>query len=367
MSQGFLPAASGPASGDRSGVPMIEIPAAAERTAIVDALRIAGATEPEADAQAHMLVEADLRGRRWHGLQRLPTLIERIRQGVLHPGAEIEMHRRNAAHLVVDGGGGFGPYVANQALELAMSSINDLGVTLITIRNSSHLGMLAPYAEAVAGGGRIGIALTTSEALVHPAGGRVALIGTNPIGIGIPVDGAPPFVLDMSTGAISAGEIIAHAQRGLPLPAGCAVDEDGRETVDAERAMRGAISPAGGGKGYGLGLAFELLVGMLTDTALGTEVHGTLDVDRPATKGDVFLIIDPGAQGIGGYGARIAAYLRELRNSPPAADSSGVRIPGDRAREERERRLRDGIAVPQALWRAVEDLRGPRPEGAVVG
>jgi LDH2 family malate/lactate/ureidoglycolate dehydrogenase len=342
---------------------MVTISAAEEQKAIIEALQRVGCARGESEAQAHMLVEADLRGRPSHGLQRLPTLIERIRQGVLLPGAKIEVERRTPAFLAVDGGGGFGPHVANQALDLAMASIEGLRIALVAIRNSSHLGMLAPYLETIVANGLIGIALTTTEALVHPAGGRVPLIGTNPIGVGIPVEGEPPFVLDMSTGAISAGEIIAHAQRGLPLPPGCAIDENGREAVDAERALRGAISPAGGGKGYGLGLAFELLVGILSDTALGCDVLGTLDVDKPVTKGDVFIVIDPRESSASWPGSRIADYLHELRASPPAMGSRGVRIPGDRAREERERRLRDGISVPAALWRSVTTLRGEPQDG----
>jgi LDH2 family malate/lactate/ureidoglycolate dehydrogenase len=335
---------------------MVTISGEEEHAAIVAGLQRAGASEDEARSQAHMLVEADLRGRPSHGLQRLPTLIERIHHGVLVPRSEIVVTRRGQAFLAVDGGAGFGPWVANAALDVAIKAIDGPRVALVAIRRSSHLGMLAPYVERIAAEGLVGIALTTSEALVRPAGGRVALIGTNPIAVGIPVADEPPFVLDTSTGAISAGEIIAYAQRGLPLPPGCAVDEDGRETVDAERAMRGAISPAGGGKGYGLGLAFELLVGMLTDTALGTDVAGTLDVDMAVTKGDLFIVIDPRGGDRDTPGARISGYLRELRGSPAAVGSDGVRIPGERARDERERRLRDGISVPARLWSAVVAL-----------
>src|SRR5262249_34134003 len=149
------------------------------------------------------------------------------------------------------------------------------------IRRSSHLGMLAPYVERIIAAGHIGLMLTTSEALVHPAGGRTALIGTNPIAIGIPAEPVP-FVLDMSTASISAGEIMARAHTGTELPLGRAVDADGAPTTDPHRAREGSISPFGGGKGYGLALAFELLVAWATQTALGTDVRGTLDVDQLA-------------------------------------------------------------------------------------
>ncbi len=128
--------------------------------------------------------------------------------------------------------------------------------------------------------GLIGIAFATSEALVHPAGGRVALIGTNPIAIAIPAQ-PHPFVLDMSTAAISAGEVIALGDRNRALPAGRAIDRVGIPPTDPFAALDGAISPFGGSKGYGLGLGIELLVAMVADSELGTRVHGTLDTDVP--------------------------------------------------------------------------------------
>ena len=141
------------------------------------------------------------------------------------------------------------------------------GIAAAAIRNTSHLGMLACYVESLAHAGVVGLAFTTSEALVHPRGGRVALVGTNPLAVALPTDGEP-FVMDMATGAISKGEVIARGHRGQELPPGSAVDAEGYPTVDPAAAERGTISPFGGAKGFALGLALELLVAALTETAL---------------------------------------------------------------------------------------------------
>jgi L-2-hydroxycarboxylate dehydrogenase (NAD+) len=191
---------------------------------------------------------------------------------------------------------------------------------------------------------------------VHPWGGRVALVGTNPIAIAVPTD-AEPFVTDVATGAISKGEVIARRLRGLELPPGSAVDADGHPTVDPVAADSGAISPFGGPKGFALGLAIELFVAVLTETALGEQVRGTLDVTDPVTKGEVLVVFDPVAAGVEPFAQRLGEYLRALRASPPAPGSSGVRIPGDRARAERERRLAEGIPLPAVLWRELLELR----------
>ena len=139
----------------------------------------------------------------------------------------------------------------------------------------------------------------------------------------------------------------------------------GVPSVTVHRSGIGTISPFGGSKGFALGLAIELLVAALTETALGEDVRGTLDITDPVTKGDLLIAVDPAAVGIAPFGERVARYLQILRASAPAPGSAGVSIPGDRAREERRRRLAEGIPLPRALWRELQALRdGVSPEAS---
>lgn len=335
----------------------VTVPAADARGLCHAVLAARGTPPAQAEAQTRLLVEADLRGRPSHGLQRLPTLAARIDNGLLDPAAEGRLRWRTSSFLAVDGGHGFGPHVTGQAIDALAGRAATDGVALGAIANASHIGMLAPYLEDLTALGLAGVMLTTSEALVHPAGGRTALVGTNPIGIGLPAD-PEPFVLDMSTAAISAGEVIAHAHRGDRLPEGRAVDAEGRSTTDPQAALAGAISPFGGAKGYGLALGFELLVALLTGSGLGREVVGTLDTEHRATKGDVILVVDPAAAGLSAPAAFFATYLDELRTAPTAPGVEAVLIPGDRMRAERARREAEGIAYPAAVWSRLEDLAG---------
>jgi L-2-hydroxycarboxylate dehydrogenase (NAD+) len=326
---------------------LVMIDAAQERALILDVLHGLGAGEGEAADQAELLLEGDLRGRSSHGVQRLPVIAERIRRGLIVPRAEPQQRWTAEAMLSVDGANGFGPHVALRAAAEVSERARRTGVAAAAIRRASHLGILAVYVERIAEAGQIGVAFTTSEALVHPWGGRVALVGTNPIAVAMPA-GAEPFVLDMATGAISRGEVLARGLRGEALPPGAAVDADGRPTTDPAAAA--AISPFGGAKGFALGLAIELIVAALTGTELGDAVRGTLDVSDPVTKGDLLIAFEPQDA----FSARLAAYLHALRASPPAAGSTGVTIPGERSRAERRRRLAEGIPLPAALWAELE-------------
>lgn len=319
-------------------------------TTAIQVLTAAGAPADCAQIQADLLVEAELRGRPSHGLLRLPRLVERIRNGVLDPVARGQAQWRGTALLEVDGKRGLGPVVACEALDrISLRAKEITGVAVAAIHNSNHLGMLALYAERVAHQGQILIALSTSEALVHPWGGRRAMLGTNPIAIGVPGKDQP-FVLDMATGLVSMGQIHDHAHQGRPLQPGWALDAEGNPTTDARAARDGAIAPFGQAKGYALGLAFEVLVAALTGSALGREVRGTLDSTDICNKGDVFIVIEPAS---GAMAASISAYLDAIRACTPADPATPVLVPGDRAATQRARSMEQGLTIADDLWRQI--------------
>lgn len=292
--------------------------------------------------QVDLLMEAELRGRASHGLMRLPRIIERIANRVVDPAATGN-HIWRGSLLGVDGQAGLGPVVAMNAIDAMTERVSTYGVCAAAIRNNNHLGMLAWYAEHVAARGKILIAMTTSEALVHPWGGRRAMLGTNPIAVGVPTDQGP-FVLDMATSLVAMGVVHDHANRGIPLPQGWALDENGNATLDAERAKIGSLAPFGGAKGYALGLAIELFVTALTGSAIGRDIMGTLDSDRVCNKGDVFIVLEPSSDG--GLPSRLADFLEEVRRS---GSDRPVLVPGDRALISRKAALEDGVSIPTAL------------------
>ncbi|AMY70498.1 Ldh family oxidoreductase [Frigidibacter mobilis] len=324
------------------------------RQLVVDLLQAHGAPPDAARLQADLLIEAELRGLPSHGVQRLPRLLARIGNGLADPVATGDHHWRRTAFLEVDGQRALGPVALMAAMEALLPAAHRAGLALAAIRNSNHIGMLAYYAEAAARRGVIGIVLSTSEALVHPFGGTEAMLGTNPVAIGIPT-GEVPFVLDLASSAVSMGKIHHHALTGEALAPGWAVDAAGAPTTDAQAAKTGAIAPFGGAKGYGLGLAFELMVALLAGSDLAPEVRGTLDAVHPASKGDLLILLDPGADA--GVTARLGAYLDALRHSRPADPGRPVAVPGDGMRARRAAALRDGIDVPDSLLNDLRTLR----------
>lgn len=314
------------------------------------ALTRAGVPSSHAALQADLLVEAELRGVSSHGLLRLPRIVTRIRNKATDPAAVGEQVWASEGFLTVDGERGLGPVVANAALDTLLERARDVGVVAAAITNSNHIGMLAWYAERIAEKGLSIVALSTSEALVHPWGARKAMIGTNPIAIGIPTEDGP-FVMDTATSLVSMGEIYDHAHRKEPIPAHWALDVQGNPTTDAEAAKLGAIAPFGQAKGYALGLAFELLVSGLASSAIGRDVRGTLDDTSVCNKGDLFIIL-PGPR------RDLAAYLKAIRDLDPAEGFPAVFIPGERGRSCREERLRHGVPLSDELYQTIARLAG---------
>ena len=317
-------------------------------------LERAGALRETAKIQIDALLAAEMKGHPSHGFLRLPRLVARIEAGVARPNARGLGRWRGRAALELDGQRGLGPVVMETAAESLCAVVDEMGVALATIHNANHIGMLAFYAEKLAHAGFVSILFSTSEALVHPWGGRTAMIGTNPIAIGAPVQGTP-FVVDLATSQVAMGKVHHYADTGRPLEAGWALDAQGNPTLDARAAREGAIAPFGGAKGYALGLAFEILVASLTDTALGRDVVGTLDATEICNKGDVLFVMRPRAAG-----ATIACYLEDIRQTPPIIPGDRVSVPGDRAAARQKAISEQGIALPEALAQELARLSGER-------
>jgi L-2-hydroxycarboxylate dehydrogenase (NAD+) len=312
-----------------------------------------GVPADHARIQAGLFIEAEMRAIPSHGLLRLRRVIERIHAGLSVPGVTGKQVWTARSFLSVDGMRGLGPVVAMAALDAIMPRAREDGIAIAAIRNTNHLGALAYYAEHVAAQGLTCISLTISEALVHPFGGRKAMIGTNPIAIGVPAS-PHPMVLDMATGLVSMGKIHDHANRGAPIPLGWAVDENGDPTTDAAEAKKGAIAPFGGPKGYALGIAFEVLVASLAASAIGTDVKGTLDSVKVSNKGDLFIVIaPPHAQGAK---ALVSEYLDNIRNASPADPAHPVLAPGDRAHKARAQSEKRGVYLDDGLWADLQKL-----------
>jgi LDH2 family malate/lactate/ureidoglycolate dehydrogenase len=319
-----------------------------------------------AEIVSSSLVEADRRGVHTHGLVRLPSYRDDVRSGRVVVAAVPRLVRDGGAVALIDGGGGFGAVTAVTGMDEAIARAERHGAAVVVARGGNHFGAAAVYALRAVERGLIGLVATSTPAVMAPWGGAEARIGNNPLAIAAPTPaGLPPFVLDFAQSATSRGRIKLAELAGEPIPAGWALDADGRSTTDATAALAGALLPFGGYKASGLALALEMLTGVLAGGDLGPElVNASLtgsasssSAARVGTVGSLYLAVDPGQLvGRDAFAQRLARVLGVIKDTPPAEGFDEVFVPGELEAREDERARERGIELDEPTIAALRGL-----------
>ena len=301
----------------------------------------------DAACLADSLAQTSLWGIDSHGIARLPHYLNRIVHGSILALPVIRIEYSGPATAQVHGGKGHGIVVAHRANEAAMTLAREAGVGAVGVSDSSHCGAIGLYTRAAARQGLIGMAYTHSDAIAAPFGGRQPYFGTNPISFAFPRRDGEPLCLDMATTSIPWNRVMNARRDGAELPAGVALDAEGRNVTDAERVR--ALSPLGGDyghKGYGLAMMVELLCGPLNGNPHGPHIGPMYEqLDRPRELGAFFIVIDPARFAGGAALAAVAAGMAaELAGQP-----GSPRMPGDPELASQAQRQAAGIPVPPAL------------------
>ncbi|MFA5027441.1 MAG: Ldh family oxidoreductase [Candidatus Methylomirabilota bacterium] len=330
----------------------------------------AGADRDVAEEMGRHLVNANLSGHDSHGVIRLPQYFAQIGEGVILPAARPEILRETPVTALIDARRGLGQFSTAFALDWAVAHARQHGLAAAAIRHSSHIGRLGEYTERAAAAGLVAI-LTVGVGgpglggmLLY--GSRQRFFGANPWSIGVPAEGGPPMVFDGSSSAIAEGKVRLARSKGAALPEGAIADGEGKPTTDPEDFYAGGgLLPLGGSvaghKGYGLAMA-SMLVGalaMIGDESPGLWVSSRAEVqDARGRAGGVFLLaLDPGRFGDRAtYAGMVAEVLSAAKRAPCAPGVPEILIPGEPEVRMRERRSREGIAVPEATWKELAAL-----------
>lgn len=213
-----------------------------------------GVSSDDAATVADNLVAADLRGVDSHGINRLPSYLARVRQGVLDPRARPALDQKTPVVAHVDGHNAFGAVVARHAMGAAVAMAQTYGLGLVACRRSNHFGMAAWVVQQALDAGMLSLVFTNSSPALPVWGGREPMVGVSPIACGAP--GEPiPFVLDMAPSVAARGKIHKALRRGETIPEDWALDREGNRTTDPASALDGGVMlPMGGPKGSALAI-----------------------------------------------------------------------------------------------------------------
>jgi LDH2 family malate/lactate/ureidoglycolate dehydrogenase len=316
-----------------------------------------GIPREDAEVAADSLVRANLEGTDSHGISRLAIYARRIWEGRISARPKIDVKRAGSV-LRVDGGNGLGQVASYHALRAAFPVVSKTGIVGVAVRNTNHFGTAAYYCQMACREGIALIAMTNSPPGIAPWGGKKAYFGTNPIAFGFPTRQEPPVIVDMSSSVVARGKIILAAAEGREIPEGWAIDEEGIETTDATAALRGAVLPLGGAKGYALAMAGEIMAGVLSGAAFGPHVNNLYkDYNPPANVGHSFIVLDIARwMPLDDYYVRMDQFLNEVKSVPRAKEIEEIYYPGERRYLTHLQRAKEGVALPGAVQEELERL-----------
>lgn len=287
---------------------------------------------------ADILLEAELRGRKTHGFIRLQGIKNRYEQG---KRSEIQVDKEEGQCIRVDGGNHPGYLVAYRAMELAINGAKQTGTSIVGVYNTSHCGMAGYYVDMARKEDLIGILFADCLPRITPEGGTEAILGTNPIAIGIPSNNVP-LLFDMSTAAITNGDLLVAMRENTSIPEGLAFNSNGDPTTDAEEALKGSVRPFGGHKGFGLALITQILAGALVNAAT---------IPPPGTNYGLFLIVlDPSVfVPLEQFKTEVDSLIADIKANRRETGVEEILIPGERAYRQREMHLKLGIDLDDTL------------------
>jgi ureidoglycolate dehydrogenase (NAD+) len=335
-------------------------------------LLTAGLSQEDARVGAQVLTTTDAWGVFTHGTKLLQGYLRRLHAGGLKPQGRPRVAAEGPAWAIVDGDSALGMVTSVYAMRTAMAKARAGGIGYAGVRNTCHFGAAGFYSVLAAQEGLFGLCMANDVPSVAAPGSRAAVVGTNPISYAMPAGRYRPMFLDMSIATVAGGKVYAARDRGEPIPPTWLVGADGLPTIDPSQYPRlGALAPAAGHKGYGLGLLVETLAGVLTGAAITTAVGSwiTDDMATPTNHGAAFIAIDSAAfMPMDALGARMERLIDEIHAAPRAAGVDRIYVPGEMEWDRYERAVVDGIPLPSDVVASLGEaiaMSGLKPDDEI--
>ncbi len=313
------------------------------------ALKKMGFSNEEAKISANNLIEAELCGRKTHGMSRVFQYQKFIDAGRISPSdKEVEVEKETPVSVLVNGFMKPGGIVEMKALELALKKVKQSGIVMGGTTNAAPThGFIGHYARIAAENDLIYIGFHNSDSFTIPFGSSEALWGTNPITVAIPSTDKP-VILDMASTKTTWGTILVAKLMGKEIPEGLALDKEGNPSTNPEN--MGGLLPFEGQKGSGLAFVGELLAGTLTNSKTGKFKQGGW--------GGLFILIDPNLfRPIDEFKKDVTEAIKELKGSRKAQGVEEIFYPGEHSLKLREELLtKSEIEIDESLYAQIKDF-----------
>jgi len=335
-----------------------------------------GVPTHEAGIIASNLVRADLRGIASHGVARLGRYISGIQAGYIRPGIEFDVSEPVPAIGIIDAKNGVGQVVSDKAMRLAIEKAKTNGVGLVTVKNSNHYGIAGYWVQMALEHNMVGISMTNAAPLVIPTHGARALLGTNPIAMGVPTASGSPILIDFATSVVPRGKLEVYDRNRMQMPVGWTVDEKGYDCQNPGLVLKNLIGRVGGGilplggrgeefgghKGFCLAILVDLLCGVLSGSSYGDDVN---NLKREVPEGEVagprvghfFMALDiKSFMPLAEFEARAQGFVDMVRANPKALDREQIFLPGEKEEERSRLHSTHGIPLSEVVYNSLRKI-----------
>jgi (2R)-3-sulfolactate dehydrogenase (NADP+) len=308
------------------------------------AARAAGLSDEAARSLARATISADAHGKSSIGFGHLLDYLAALREGRIDGDAEPLVTSPAPAAIHCDARGGIAQVGFDRVFDDLSRRAETFGIALFAQKGSYTTGELGYYPRRLAETGLVALAATSGPALMTVAGARRPVYCTNPFAFAAPVADGPPLLIDQASSATAFVELRRYADRGEALPAGWAVDADGRPTTDPSAALRGALLAFGGARGANIALMVEVMAAGLAGANWALDAPSFTSGDRSPGAGLTVVAITPALLGPD-FPQRLGRQLDRLARC-------GVHIPGRRAAAA-------AIELPDELAAEIERAAAP--------
>ena len=302
------------------------------------------------------LINAELVGAQSHGLSRIKMYCERIKKKLINPQPKIKLKKISNSITHIDGDNSIGFVVADLGIKKVIENAKKTGIGIVGIKNSGHYGLSGYYAEQAVKKNLICMIYTSAPPAVAPHGASKSLFGTNPICFGSPTGSNVPFILDTSISKINRGKIRLASRNNKKLPKGVALDQFGKPTIDAKKALKGVQLPIGEFKGSGLAWMVDILSGVWTGANHGGRVKDPFDdFTGPQNVGHLFIAFKADLF-IKNFKKRIKENIRIVKKLPKIKNNKKILYPGENKFKKFKSRSKKEIIIPNNLLKDLELL-----------
>jgi LDH2 family malate/lactate/ureidoglycolate dehydrogenase len=321
-------------------------------------LKAIGTSPKEAAWVSNCLVLSNIKGVDSHGVQQIPGYVESIQNGSLRPGARPTLIAKRSATTFYDGNWGYGYSIAYDVMKQTIKKAKKAGVAFSGIRNVHHIGRVGKWAEMALEENMIGIASQPGGIYIAPWGGIDKKLPIAPIAFAAPAGRYSPIVVDMSLGPIAGGRTAILALRGIKVPMGWYIDDEGKPHSDPKifDSGKGAQLPLGqaglGYKGMALSLMINILAGPLFGHVLSqkkSDAFKRCGVFLGAIDIEAFTSLDT-------FNAGMEALIDDIKSSRLAKGFTEILMPGEPEWREMEKRRREGIYLDDEIYQKILDI-----------